>query len=34
VSKLGLAVIVVAVVGGALWIEHGRAAAIPLYVPR
>jgi hypothetical protein len=24
VSKLGLAVIVVAVVGGALWVEHGH----------
>jgi hypothetical protein len=28
VSKLGLAVIVVAIVGGALWIEHGHRIVI------
>jgi hypothetical protein len=33
VSKLGLAVIVVAVVGGALWIEHGHRIVIEASPP-
>jgi hypothetical protein len=33
VSKLGLAVIVVAVVGGALWVEHGHRIDIEAPAP-